>query len=193
MPAPGREAIRKSREHPMTDTSRNLRIDPAIAEAVAPPLGVLPAPAAGLRRLFHYTSVCHRERIEQSGVLRTTESNLSRTRPHAGPDVLWLTDDPAPTEQGHGLSSSYAPADGLGQQESFPLSKTAVRFVVDLPADEVHPWLDWSRERGITKRWARDLEDGRLPETWWVIARPVRSAEWTAVEGPSLTDDTAAA
>lgn len=169
----------------MNFTSQSPRIDPLLAEATAPPLGVLPPPATGLRRLFHYTSVCHREAIERTGVLRTTESNLSRTRPHAGPDVLWLTDDPAPTELGHGLSSSYAPLGG-GVQESFPLSKTAVRFVVDLPDGEVHRWVDWSRERGITKRWARDLEDGRLPETWWVIARPVRSAEWVAVDGPSL-------
>lgn len=121
-------------------------------------------------RLYHYTSRLHLPRILRAGHLRVTESNLSRTREHAGPDVVWLTTDPMPTDpDAHGLLNPRC-------------DKTAVRFTVDLPVADVHEWLSWSRALGITKRWAFRLEAGRSPETWRVVARPIPAAEWCAVE-----------
>lgn len=51
-----------------------------------------------MKRLYHYTSIDRWQLIDACGYLRPTESNLSATTEHAGPDVVWLTTIPtAPT------------------------------------------------------------------------------------------------
>ncbi len=101
---------------------------------------------------------------------------------------MWLTDDPAPADGEYGLASAYSlPSESHlppEQRRMFPLSKVAVRFVVDVPDDEAHPWLEWSRRRGITKAWAAQLEAGLSPERWWLIERPVPRPEWVSIDGP---------
>lgn len=55
-------------------------------------------------KLYHFTSSTHWREIKASGLLKVTESNVSMKRVHAGPDVVWLTDDPRPSEQLWGQS-----------------------------------------------------------------------------------------
>jgi hypothetical protein len=59
-----------------------------------------------VKRLYHYTSIERWRLIEAAGYLRRTESNLSMTTEHAGPDVVWLTTDPDYVHD-HGLSGTY--------------------------------------------------------------------------------------
>ncbi len=119
--------------------------------------------------LYHFTSTVHLPLINAAGALTTTESNLSPTREHAGPDVVWLTSDPEPDAEGHALAGSC-------------VDKTAVRITVDVPDAEVWGWLPWSRGHRIPKKWARHLERGRRPATWYVMERPIPRAEWVAVD-----------
>lgn len=119
--------------------------------------------------LYHFTCLEHLDRIKADGFLKTVESNLSGRRAIAGPDVVWLTSDPAPTAESHGLAGSKS-------------DKTAVRFTIDVPDDEVQEWIPWSRKRNITKVWAADLESGKRPDQWFVVERPITNDEWRAVE-----------
>jgi hypothetical protein len=81
-----------------------------------------------MRTLYHYTSIERWRPIADSGLLNTTESNLSMHRAHAGPAVVWLTTDPD-CRHGHGLRKSLDGTD-----------KTRVRIAVELPNRDVHKW-----------------------------------------------------
>lgn len=120
-------------------------------------------------RLYHFTCEQHLPCIKLAGQLTTTESNLSQYKEHAGPDVVWLTSDPDPDPRDIAVETSAA-------------DKTAVRFTVEIPDDEAHPWIPWSRKRGIKPKWRRAMERGRRPEAWYVVERPIPSREWIAVD-----------
>ena len=119
--------------------------------------------------LYHYTSVERWLMIEESGYLRPTESNLSQTREHAGPDVVWLTTDPVGAN-GHGLGATLDGTD-----------KTAVRITVELPAGQVHNWKDWAIRRGIDRQWLARLSKSGGSSTWRVVEGPVTREFWTDV------------
>ena len=42
---------------------------------------------------YHYTTQDHLRDINESGVIKTVESNISSETDHAGPDVVWLFKD----------------------------------------------------------------------------------------------------
>jgi hypothetical protein len=119
--------------------------------------------------LYHFTCIEHLPKIEASGFIKVVESNISMRRPHAGPDVVWLTSDPHRNADSHGLAGSK-------------VDKTAVRITVDVPESEVRAWIPWSRQRYITKAWASALEAGKRPDQWFVVERPVTRDEWKAVD-----------
>lgn len=126
---------------------------------------------------YHYTSTLHLPSILREGVLRTTESNVSWTRDHAAPDVVWLTTcDEA--SLGHGLSGV--------------VDKSAVRITVELPDDWAKRWKKWAPAHGASPR---DMEilaqtggGWEAANTWFVCTRPIPKKYWTAVEtsDPSL-------
>jgi len=95
-------------------------------------------------RLYHFTSRQHLARIEATGVLTVTESNMSQRREHAGPDVVWLT-------------SNRAPDVHSGWKVGSAVDKTAVRITVEVPKRVAHRWRDWARSRGIDSEWMRSL------------------------------------
>ena len=74
--------------------------------------------------------------------------------------MVWLTSEPDPVAEEHGLAGSA-------------LDKTAVRFTVDVPDEDVHRWIEWSRKRGITKAWANALERNASAESWYVVERRI--------------------
>lgn len=90
-----------------------------------------------MKRLYHYTSIERWWLIAEGGRLKTTESNLSGHRPHAGPDVVWLTTDPD-CQYGHGLRPTLNGTD-----------KTRVRIAVELPNRDVHKWSGWAARHRI--------------------------------------------
>ena len=42
---------------------------------------------------YHYTTQDHLRDINESGVIKTVESNIALETEHAGPDVVWLFKD----------------------------------------------------------------------------------------------------
>ncbi|WP_413353788.1 hypothetical protein [Microbacterium sp. 1P06AB] len=118
-------------------------------------------------RLFHYTHEHHLESIFRTGELRTTESNISLAREHAGPRVVWLTTNPdliGTTANGLQL------ADGR--------SKAQVRIEVHVPADEVHEWKDWSVRHGSSGADRARLAAAGGFREWRVVERPIPRSEW---------------
>lgn len=119
-------------------------------------------------RLYHFTSKIHLPRILESGFLKVVESNMSKTRLRAGPDVVWLTK--SAEVQSHRGWSAGSSAD-----------KTEIRFEVDIPAREAHRWRDWARSRGIASEWMAALAAVGGSGTWYVVLRPIPAAEWVEI------------
>jgi hypothetical protein len=128
-----------------------------------------------MRTLYHYTSIERWELIKASGLLNLTESNLSLQRPHAGPDVVWLTTDPD-CQHAHGL---YGTLDGT--------DKTQVRITVELNNRDVYKWHEWADRHRIdpatkTALIAAARDDGGDRSsgsgTWRVTEKPIPSNRW---------------
>jgi hypothetical protein len=121
--------------------------------------------------LYHFTSASyHLPKILAAGYLKVVESNLSRTREHAGPDVVWLTSSPDPA------ASRWWVVPGARS-----VDKAQIRITVDVPKRDVTKWRTWAARRGIDPRWARTLAEAGGSGSWYVIERPVPAAEWTEI------------
>lgn len=118
--------------------------------------------------LFHFTCREHLPSILAEGVLRTTESNMSPRRAHAGPDVVWLMTASDPTAHGHGLEGSGA-------------DKKAIRFTVDVDKRGVHKWREWAIRRGINREWLTILARFGGSSSWRVVERPIPREQWVSV------------
>jgi hypothetical protein len=121
--------------------------------------------------LYHYTSKRHMPSISADGFIDTTESNVSLTREHGGPDVVWLTSCDAPTLN-HGLRGSI-------------FDKTEVRITVDVPNDWVKRWRKWAPIQGAS---ALDMEmlaetggGWEAADTWYVTTQPIPRKYWTEI------------
>jgi hypothetical protein len=117
--------------------------------------------------LYHFTSEYHWKAIEEAGVIRLTESNVSLTEMGRGPNVVWLLDSDA-VEYEHGLSSL--------------LDKTAVRITVDAPAIK---WLDWSYphlEPEIREILIVTGGGMEAAEHWYVHTQEIHSKDWVEVK-----------
>uniref|UniRef100_UPI003F989500 hypothetical protein n=1 Tax=Mycobacterium sp. TaxID=1785 RepID=UPI003F989500 len=122
-----------------------------------------------VKRLYHYTSIERWELIEAAGHLRRTESNMSATKEHAGPDVVWLTTDPE-CAYDHGVAKTQDGTD-----------KTRVRITVELLNRDVHKWREWVTRRGIAEDWLRGLASVGGSGTWRVTEKPIPSTRWVEV------------
>jgi hypothetical protein len=118
-------------------------------------------------RLYHYTSHDHLPYILYEGMLTVTESNISKEREHAGPDVVWLTTDPD-VSRGSGL-------------ENPKHDKFAVRFTVEVDRRAVHKWRDWARSHGIAADWMETLASLGGSASWRVIERPILAKRWVDI------------
>lgn len=120
--------------------------------------------------LYHYTSPDHLPLILRSGLLKPTESNVSLTRPHAGPDVVWTTTDPEPDGDPKWAANSFH-------------DKGAIRFTLNLPRRAAQPWSDWAARQGMQSDWKRSLIRTGGPgwRRWHVVQRAILASEWTAI------------
>jgi hypothetical protein len=112
--------------------------------------------------LYHYTSAFHLPLILKSGFLKLTESNLLMPTSYEDSlpkeisqlykPVVWLTSDYAPSK--------------LGMETDF-LNKHEIRITVR-EHKHYEPWLVWSRNNRIKKSWAKILENGCNPNSWYI-------------------------
>lgn len=119
-------------------------------------------------RLYHYTCLEHWKRIKAEGRIRTTESNLSMVTPHAGPDVVWLTDDPNPMKQEWKMGSAF--------------DKSRVKITVAI--NDAKKWRRWATSKGINFVWmkALDITGGGNSGRWYIAEREIPATEWLLVE-----------
>jgi hypothetical protein len=118
--------------------------------------------------LYHYTAAgpCHLEAILRDQRLTTTESNVSATQEHAGPDVVWLTSEDDPTKYGLGLTGSA-------------VDKRRIRITVDV--EDAVLWLAWAKRQRSPQRVIKAMSKAGGFRTWYVVERPIPSSEWVEI------------
>ena len=117
--------------------------------------------------LYHYTSETHLPMILTAGFLKTTESNVSATKEHAGPDVVWLTTADEPSA-GHGLAGSS-------------VDKSAIRFSVELPKLAVYDWKTWAKAQGSNPGFIQSLARSGGAGTWRITTSAIPASRWAEV------------
>jgi len=124
--------------------------------------GKLERRATGSQTLYHFTAATssHLGKILREGLIRTTESNISLTREHAGPDVVWLTSNPDP-------EANTGWANGV--------RKVTARLRVEV--DDAAHWPEWAAAHGCSRDCYDSLGAAGDPEEWWVRERPVRASK----------------
>lgn len=141
-----------------------------------------------MKTVYHYTCLAHLPRILQAGFIKTTESNVSLERTHAGPNVVWLTTDPD-CKHGHGIdgNATYAAAQSRGVELTPELlaqwDKTRIRFTVRMPNNHVHKWRDWSEKFQMNPLWKKAFikAAGGGVNTWRVVEHPIFQDRWVEV------------
>lgn len=119
--------------------------------------------------LFHFTSEFHLPYILEDGFLKVVESNISPNKRNAGPQVVWTT--------------TNIIRDAQGWEQGSIVDKTAVRFTLQVPDEDVFWWPTWSRSLSIPDWWydALDVAGGGGSELWYVVPRPIPRSEWLSV------------
>ena len=121
--------------------------------------------------LYHYTSTLHLPHIVEAGFLKTTESNVSITREHAGPDVVWA------------LDTDWMPGGNL-PHGLWPV-KTQIRFKF-LATKRAIRWRDWEWTAKMDPDWQETMITAgggdEAADHWWVVTRPVLAKQWLSVE-----------
>jgi len=125
---------------------------------------------------YHFTSETHLPLILRSGVIMPTESNVSFSREHGGPRVVWLLDSPELGELSHGLHSV--------------VDKTAVTIEVDVPAIR---WRDWEFAARMEPRWRQSFIDAgggdEAADRWFILPAPIRESRWVTITAPDTSHD----
>jgi hypothetical protein len=131
--------------------------------------------------LHHYTHPLHLNAIMEERALWTTESNISITSEHYGPDVVWAVDTLwVPEVEGDHLAHGLLP-DKLRVRIDFKTPKRAYK------------WTEWAWTAKMPDWWRDTLirvgGGEEAADHWWVVDHLVISKHWTAVytDGTLLT------
>jgi len=127
---------------------------------------------------YHYTSEPHLEQIREEGVIKASESNVSATEEHAGPDVVWLFKEPLKGPTPKMLITQVNLKFGL-----LYLDKSKVQIQVNLPDHEVKRADKFFRKLGADPQWIQQLEEigQSKKKKWYVITRDIPQSEWESV------------
>ena len=121
--------------------------------------------------LYHFSHPGHLPSILAERRLRTSESNVSITKEHAGPDVVWLFDTP-----------TVPPTTTKG---SLYDEKRRVRITVNVPKAHVHRWTKWGPALSMSQTWKAAFvhAGGGMPaaKRWWVATSPIPASNWLEV------------
>jgi len=124
---------------------------------------------------YHYTSEPHLEKIQEEGRIKVSESNVSATTEHSGPDVVWLFKEPLKGTTPNMLITQLKLKFGM-----LYLDKSKVQLQVNLPEHEVQRADKFFREYGADDLWIKGLEaiGQSKRKKWYVIQRDILKAEW---------------
>jgi hypothetical protein len=131
-----------------------------------------------MQTLYHFTSVYHLGRILKDGYLKTVESNISEDVEHAGPDVVWLTDERHLLGRG---PDRVGWAEGAGEAAGERVDKTAVRFMVEVA--DAQRWKRFAHLHHADPTWLAALNQtaNNTSSHWYVVERPITRDEWLAL------------
>jgi|TARA_R110000824_G_scaffold52052_10_gene144728 hypothetical protein len=127
---------------------------------------------------YHYTSEPHLEQIQEDGVINTSDSNVSATTEHAGPDVVWLFKEPLTGPTPRMLISNIDVKIGM-----LSLDKSKIQIEVDVPEHEVRRADKFFKKLGADPQWIKQLEESGQSKNkkWYVIQRNIPQGEWRDV------------
>jgi len=120
---------------------------------------------------YHYTTQVHCDDIQDCGTINPVESNVSMMKEHAGPDVVWLFNEPlkavpkmmyTPLMIGH-QEEGTPPPTIEEQQRMFTgvwVPKTQVEIEVQLNRNEVQRADKFLKKHKIEAQWMSTLETG---------------------------------
>jgi hypothetical protein len=135
---------------------------------------------------YHYTSEPHLEQIQEEGVIKASESNVSPTEEHAGPNVVWLFKEPLTGTTPRMLISNIDVKIGM-----LSLDKSKIQIHVNLPEHEVRRADKFFKSLGADPQWIKQLEEvgQSKKKKWYVIARDIPKSEWDNITiRPDATD-----
>ena len=132
---------------------------------------------------YHYTGSHHIDEIQETQVLRPTESNLHHEIAHYGPDVVWLFKEPL-GDKTPVMMQSKVQVDGA----TIFLDKAQYEIKVDLPPSEVMRADKFFKKFHDNRKYAEFLlqslekTGGSKSKTWYVIQRPIPSEERVGIK-----------
>lgn len=122
-------------------------------------------------KYYHFTSKRHWQEIQESGVIKTTCSNLlppdletfkiengvARDKNWGYRQVVWLTNQIKPVSVELGLCGTCE-------------SKTAVRITIDTDkVPNIRRWKHFADEAHMDSDWRKKLESFGKPSAWFVV------------------------
>ena len=127
---------------------------------------------------YHYTSEPHLELIQEAGVIKTTESNVSGIKEHVGPDVVWLFKEPLKGSTPKMLINKIDVRIG-----TLYLDKSKMQIQVEIPDHEVRRADKFFKELGADPQWIKQLEvmGQSKKKKWYVLTRDIPQSEWREV------------
>ena len=139
---------------------------------------------------YHYTTQDHCSEIQDCGVINPVESNVSMKKEHAGPDVVWLFNEPlkivprmlySPLLIGHQEEGTHHPTIEE-QQRMFTgvwVPKTQIEIEVQLDRNEVQRADKFLKKHNIESQWMSSLETigGMKLTKQYVIPRAILDTE----------------
>lgn len=126
-------------------------------------------------KYYHFTSKSHWQEIQESGVIKTTCSNLlppdpetfkiengvARDKNWGYRQVVWLTNQIKPVSVELGLCGACE-------------SKTAVRITIDTDkVPNIRRWKHFADEAHMDRDWRKKMENFGKPSAWFVIENEI--------------------
>ena len=127
---------------------------------------------------YHYTSEPHLEKIQEDGIIKVGESNVSPVKEHFGPDVVWLFKEPLSGPTPNMLISKFDVKFGV-----LHLDKSKIQIQVNIPEHEVRRADKFFKGCDADSQWIQHLEivGQSKKKKWYVITRDIPQSEWVSI------------
>ena len=132
-----------------------------------------------MANFYHYTTQNHIKDINESGIIKTAESNVSSGIERAGPDVVWLFKNILQVVP----NMLFTPLMMDTQPTGVLVPKCEVELTIDLDRDEVVRADKFMKRHKADPSWIKALEKvgGLKLNKQYVIERNINVEEITAI------------